>query len=276
MKTVVSALKHARGQPVIQSARHFATLLALLVMPNAWAGNASELLNDMKEAYAHKVSTGYARDSRLAGEAKKRELLAAHRGDKEAEARARLVLELARHRIENYRNLVASHYLAKLAELSGVSDDAAAVVRKEYEERLQLLEKLRVKHEPAAVGGPQAAKAAVPLPAVGPQPKGQALAVPPPAGPVLAVRQAIGGGGVQRVNGVIEENVIESRIDDWFEGWNGDTVVKLQNGQVWIQTDFQLRITIRLSPKVLVFNDGFGYKMQVEGTGKTVRVRRLR
>ena len=90
MKTVVSALKHARGRPVIQSARHFATLLSLLVMPNAWAGNASELLNDPKEAYAHKVSTGYARDSRLAGEAKRRELLAARRGDKEAEARARL------------------------------------------------------------------------------------------------------------------------------------------------------------------------------------------
>jgi hypothetical protein len=151
MEIVVSALKHARGQSVIPSARHFATLVALLVMPSVWAGDApkrfaSDLWHDMNEAHAHKVSVGYARDSRLAGEAKRREAQAKQKGDKEAEARARLVLHLARLRLEHYRKALASHYLDKMVTLASASKGAEAVVRAEYEERLRLLEMLRSKH----------------------------------------------------------------------------------------------------------------------------------
>jgi len=147
MKNVVSALKHARGQSVIQSARHLAALLALLIMPTAWADDATDLWHDMNEAHAHRVSVGYARDSRLVGEAKRREAQAKQEGDKEAEARARLVLHLARLRLEHYRKSLASHYLDKIVTLAYASKGAEAVVRAEYEERLRLLEMIRSKHE---------------------------------------------------------------------------------------------------------------------------------
>src|SRR5262249_36593061 len=60
-------------------------------------------------------------------------------------------------------------------------------------------------------------------------------------------------------------DVIESQIDGDFEGWEGETIVKLTNGQVWQQTDYYYEYTYDFMPEVLVYRSGFGYKMKVDG-----------
>ena len=72
-------------------------------------------------------------------------------------------------------------------------------------------------------------------------------------------------------------NVIESRIDGEFHGWDGDTVYKLQNGQIWQQSSFHYHYHYAYNPSVLVYNSGGGYKMKVEDdSDEPVSVRRLR
>jgi hypothetical protein len=76
--------------------------------------------------------------------------------------------------------------------------------------------------------------------------------------------------------GPATSSIIESKVDGEFEGWDGDTVVKLTNGQIWHQTDFHISVTIKIMPDVLVYRSGSQWKMKVEGTRKAVAVERLR
>jgi hypothetical protein len=68
---------------------------------------------------------------------------------------------------------------------------------------------------------------------------------------------------------------ITSRIDGDFEGWDGETIVKLMNGQIWQQTEFYYRYHYSFMPEVLIFRSGGGYKMKVDGIDKSVGVTRL-
>ena len=70
--------------------------------------------------------------------------------------------------------------------------------------------------------------------------------------------------------------VIETRIDGDFEGWEGETVVRLMNGQVWQQTEFHFHYHYAFMPRVLIYRSGGGYKMKVDGVEKAVGVTRLR
>ncbi|MGY3265481.1 hypothetical protein [Lysobacter sp. HA35] len=72
------------------------------------------------------------------------------------------------------------------------------------------------------------------------------------------------------------QQVIESRIDGEFNGWEGETVVKLQNGQIWVQTQYHYHYHYSYSPKVIVYQSNGGWKMQVEGSDQPVGVRQLR
>lgn len=71
-------------------------------------------------------------------------------------------------------------------------------------------------------------------------------------------------------------NVIESKIDGDFEGWEGETIVKLMNGQIWQQTEYHYYYHYAFMPDVLVYNSGGGWKMKVEGVDKAVRVQKLK
>ena len=73
-------------------------------------------------------------------------------------------------------------------------------------------------------------------------------------------------------------NVIESKIDGDFEGWEGETVVKLINGQIWQQSEYHYHYHYHYAfmPKVLIYKSGGVYKMMVEGTIKAVRVIQLK
>jgi hypothetical protein len=76
---------------------------------------------------------------------------------------------------------------------------------------------------------------------------------------------------------VLSEGVIESRIDGDFNGWEGETVYKLQNGQIWQQADYQYHYHYAYSPVVLIYGSGGSYKMKVDGdSGTSVTVRRLK
>ena len=71
-------------------------------------------------------------------------------------------------------------------------------------------------------------------------------------------------------------SVIESKIDGDFEGWEGETIVKLENGQIWQQSEYHYHYHYAFMPEVLIFKSGSGYKMWVEGIEKAVRVKRLK
>jgi hypothetical protein len=74
----------------------------------------------------------------------------------------------------------------------------------------------------------------------------------------------------------LSSDLIESRIDGDFEGWDGDTIFKLINGQIWQQVSYDYTYHYAFMPKVLIFKTTGGYKMKVEGVHKTIYVERLK
>jgi hypothetical protein len=75
---------------------------------------------------------------------------------------------------------------------------------------------------------------------------------------------------------VTTNDVIETKIDGDFEGGEGETIVKLMNGQIWQQSEYHYHYHYAFMPDVLIFRSGGGYKMKVEGVEKAVGVRRLK
>ena len=71
-------------------------------------------------------------------------------------------------------------------------------------------------------------------------------------------------------------DVIESRIDGNFEGWDGETIFKLENGQIWQQSSYAYKYSYKYRPKVLIYKTKSGYKMKVEGVEETIYVKRIK
>lgn len=69
---------------------------------------------------------------------------------------------------------------------------------------------------------------------------------------------------------------IESRIIGDFHGWTGDTIFRLENGQVWKQAGPGYFETNLKNPKVLIKKLMIGYVLIVDGYSKEVFVRRIR
>lgn len=69
---------------------------------------------------------------------------------------------------------------------------------------------------------------------------------------------------------------VESRIDGAFEGWTGETIFKLLNGQIWQQTQYAYRYHYAFQPRVYIYRSGSTYRMQVEGISESIAVARLR
>lgn len=89
-----------------------------------------------------------------------------------------------------------------------------------------------------------------------------------------------GGPIFLRVKGRVEKvrvrqiSVIQSRIDGEFNGWHGDSVYTLQNGQVWQQDSYKYEYKYSYCPEVVVFDGEAGTMMNVDGT--SAHVRRIR
>jgi hypothetical protein len=71
-------------------------------------------------------------------------------------------------------------------------------------------------------------------------------------------------------------SAIETQISDTFEGWDGETIFKLSNGQIWQQAAYAYTYHYAYRPKVLIYLSGSVYRMKVEGVDSTIPVRRLK
>lgn len=71
-------------------------------------------------------------------------------------------------------------------------------------------------------------------------------------------------------------DVIEAQIDGEFQGWDGETIFKLTNGQIWQQSSYAYTYTYKFMPKVLIIKTSRGYELQVEGMDRRIAVRRIR
>ena len=69
---------------------------------------------------------------------------------------------------------------------------------------------------------------------------------------------------------------IESSINGLFKGWDGNTIIRLTNGQIWQQDSAQRSLEMAYNPKVLVYRDNGGCKISIEQVDTIVAVRRLR
>ena len=70
--------------------------------------------------------------------------------------------------------------------------------------------------------------------------------------------------------------VVQSRIDGDFNGWDGETIFVLQNGQIWQQAAYDYVYEYAYSPSVIVYPVSGGYRLRVDGLDKTIPVQRLK
>ncbi len=71
--------------------------------------------------------------------------------------------------------------------------------------------------------------------------------------------------------------IIETKMDGEFEGWDGETVFKLANGQIWQQSEYAYTYHYAYRPDVLIYPSKFGgWKMKVDGVERSIGVERLK
>jgi len=68
---------------------------------------------------------------------------------------------------------------------------------------------------------------------------------------------------------------IESTINSEFEGWSGETIFKLVNGQIWEQAEYDYDYEYEYRPDVTIYQTNAGCRMKVEGVEETILVRRI-
>lgn len=67
------------------------------------------------------------------------------------------------------------------------------------------------------------------------------------------------------ISNTISQQAIQSSIDGEFDGWTGETLYKLINGQYWQQSSYHYYYQYAYNPKVLIYVSDGSYKMHVEG-----------
>lgn len=70
--------------------------------------------------------------------------------------------------------------------------------------------------------------------------------------------------------------VIHSYIDGDFEGWEGKTIFKLDNGQIWQQSSYAYMYYYAYHPEVMIINVRGTWKMKVEDVDEMIEVIRLK
>lgn len=73
-------------------------------------------------------------------------------------------------------------------------------------------------------------------------------------------------------------DMVVSRIDGEFTGWSGRTTFKLENGQIWRQSDGKTyRHRPTANPKVEIKPKAMGaWKLYVDGLNRSVKVHRIK
>lgn len=66
-------------------------------------------------------------------------------------------------------------------------------------------------------------------------------------------------------------DVIESKIDGRFEGWDGKKIYKLTNGQVWKQAEYKYQYKYSYRPDTIIYKINGNNIMAVDGTKASVK-----
>jgi len=99
-----------------------------------------------------------------------------------------------------------------------------------------------------------------------------AAPVVPPAAEVAAAAEAFGR---EDVDDDDAPDGIRARIVGRFEGWDGKTLFRLDNGQVWRQTGAGRYKFVADDPEVTIERAAIGYKLRLVETERAVQVRRV-
>jgi hypothetical protein len=75
---------------------------------------------------------------------------------------------------------------------------------------------------------------------------------------------------------VTSPQVIETCIEDEFEGWEGETIFTLCNGQIWQQSEYAYMYHYSYRPDVVIYRTSSGYRMKVEDVSETIGVERIK
>ena len=70
---------------------------------------------------------------------------------------------------------------------------------------------------------------------------------------------------------------IETQIDGDFNGWDGETIYKLRNGQIWQQAAYHYHYHYAYAPEVTIYSTTGGCSMRVsDDDDEPISVRRLK
>jgi hypothetical protein len=69
---------------------------------------------------------------------------------------------------------------------------------------------------------------------------------------------------------------IESNIEGEFQGWDGETIFKLANGQIWQQAEYDYDYEYDYSPDVTIYAVAGGCRMKVQDVDDTILVKRIK
>ncbi len=69
---------------------------------------------------------------------------------------------------------------------------------------------------------------------------------------------------------------IESTISGEFNGWEGETIFKLDNGQIWQQAEYDYTYSYSYRPDVTIYQTSSGCRLKVEDEEETIIVKRIK
>jgi hypothetical protein len=69
---------------------------------------------------------------------------------------------------------------------------------------------------------------------------------------------------------------IESAITGEVHGWDGETIFKLDNGQIWQQAEYDYTYFYEYHPDVTIYQTRSGCRMKVEDEEETIIVKRIK
>ena len=70
--------------------------------------------------------------------------------------------------------------------------------------------------------------------------------------------------------------VVETTIDGDFNGWEGETIFKLLNGQIWQQVGEEYMYSYAYMPQVTIYPTSDGCVMKVQDVDDTILVKRIK
>jgi hypothetical protein len=71
-------------------------------------------------------------------------------------------------------------------------------------------------------------------------------------------------------------STVESQIEGEFKGWDGETIFRLTNGQIWQQALYAYTYHYAYRPNIIIYKIASGYRMKVDDVEDTIQVKRIK